>query len=95
MCKDVYRGAEMETKQDVVARLLDTIDDLVGYDVLIHAAVEHELENAYKAGVAATKAAMIKAVDNDEELYDLLPGDGRDDFILSQLRKNINALEVK
>jgi hypothetical protein len=84
-----------QSKADVATRLLDTIDDLVGYDVLIHAAVEHELDNAYKAGIAATKAAMIKAVDNDEELYDLLPGDGQDDHILSQLRKNITALEVE
>lgn len=39
--------------------------------------------------------AIWEAIENDEYLYDLLPGNGEDDWILETIRKIINKTRLE
>jgi hypothetical protein len=38
---------------------------------------------------------VFQAIDGDDYLYDLLPGDGQDDLILETIRKIINKIRLE
>ena len=77
-------------KYSLEEMILKEFWDIIHYEGLDENKLEELLKKAIKQAKEEERKKILDKLDNSDELYDLLPGNGQDDYILQTIRRLIN-----